>query len=211
MDELPKVDVILISHNHYDHLDIASLKMLQKQSNPIIIAGLGVDALLKSEGFDRVVSLDWWESHSVANIKYTFTPCRHFSGRGLFDRNQTLWGAFVVESREKKIYFGGDTGYGKHFSMVAKKFGPMDLAFIPIGAYEPRWVMKDVHLNPKEAITAHLDLQSKRSVGIHFGTFDDLTDEGINEPATELAKERKKQAIADDEFITPKFGQSYRL
>ena len=211
LEKLPPIDTVLISHNHYDHLDIPSLRALQTKDDPQILVGLGVDDLLKQEGFTKVTSLDWWEQKKIQGIEYTFTPCRHFSGRGLLDRMQTLWGSFLIKTPDRRIYFAGDTGYGRHFRKISDRFGAIDLAFIPIGAYEPRWFMKDVHLNPAEAVRAHVDLQSKHSVGIHFGTFDDLTDEGINEPIEGLNQQLDQVGLDRDTFIAPEFGKTYKL
>jgi Predicted Zn-dependent hydrolases of the beta-lactamase fold len=152
-----------------------------------------------------------WQEQSVDDLRLVFTPSKHFSGRGLFDRMKTLWGSFIIQSQDYTIYFAGDTGYGKHFRQIFKRFGPIDLAFLPIGAYEPRWFMKDVHLNPEEAVKAHLDLGAKKSIGIHFGTFVGLTDEGIEEPKSDLLVALKKHDVPKEMFVVPKFGEVFVL
>ena len=211
-DHLPFIHVILISHNHYDHLDLPTLHQLWKRDHPVIIVGLGVDTLLNEKGFTHTKALDWWQDLQLTKTTdVTFVPARHFSGRGLFDRMKTLWGGFVIQTPQDTIYFAGDTGYDKHFLKIKQRFGPLSLSFLPIGAYKPRWVMKDVHLNPKEAYQAHLDLNSHHSVGIHFGTFDSLTDEAIDAPQQELQKAINAHQIQTHPFVVPEFGQTIRL
>ncbi len=207
-DQLPPIDVVLLSHNHYDHLDLDTLQRLEERDQPRILAGLGNAAFLKSFGFSRVDDLDWWQRLQVKGTPIHFVPGRHFSSRGLSDRYKTLWGGFVIENIGAPIYFAGDTGYGRHFRMIREKFGPMDLSFLPIGAYEPRWFMRDVHMNPQEAVQAHRDLDSRKSVGIHFGTFQ-LTDEAIDAPARDLAISRQAQRLSPDMFQVPVFGTGY--
>lgn len=204
LSKLPPIDYVLISHDHYDHLDLDTISKLIKKDNPKILTGLGVGQRLDS--LENVYELDWWESQSFENIKFSFVRVQHFSGRGLGDWFTTLWGGYVIEVNGKKIYFGGDSGYADHYKKTFEKFGAMDLAFLPIGAYEPRWFMKDAHMNPKEAVQAHFDLKSKKSIGIHFGTFQ-LTAESRDTPEKELESEKKKVNLKD-EFVTLKVGES---
>jgi L-ascorbate metabolism protein UlaG (beta-lactamase superfamily) len=192
-DHLPHIDVVIISHDHYDHLDISTLKMLEQRDKPLFLVGLKNLSLLKSIGLSNVIELDWWQSHTHKEVEFHFTPAQHFSGRGLFDRMETLWGSYVIKTKKFKIYFAGDTGYGPHFSAIREKFGPMDLSFIPIGAYAPRWFMAPVHTNPEEALQAHDELESRMSIGIHYATFSGLTDEGIYEPEMKILSLREKR------------------
>lgn len=208
LDQLPKIDIIVISHNHYDHMDLATLKTLDQTHQPLILCPLGDKALLDSQGLSNVKELDWWQEVELNKSVITFVPAQHFSGRGLFDRFESLWGGYVIQTpQQKKIFFGGDTGYSSHFKQIRTKFGPMDLSFIPIGAYEPRWFMQAMHINPAEAVSAHIDLASKQSIGIHFGTFQ-LTDEAIDAPLKALKASLDSNSIAPEKFITLKPGQS---
>lgn len=206
-ESLPKIDIVLISHNHYDHMDLDSLAYLNEKFSPTFLVGLGNKILLESYGISNIVELDWWEEYILASTKIYFTPARHFSSRGIFDDMKTLWGSYVIKTMDYNIYFSGDTGYGKHFKLISDRYGSMDLAFIPIGAYEPRWFMKDVHVNPEESVLAHIDLESKYSVGIHFGTFQ-LSDEGIEEPKVDLIKALSKHSIDTKLFVVPNFGET---
>ncbi|MDD0852067.1 MBL fold metallo-hydrolase [Halobacteriovorax sp. GB3] len=207
-EDLPKIDVILISHNHYDHLDLESLKYLSKRDRPLILIGLGNDVLLKENGIENVKTLDWWESIEIEEIKYSFTPSQHWSARGLRDRNQTLWGSFWIEG-SKKIYFAGDTGFGPHFHMIKSRLGSPDLALLPIGAYEPRWFMRYAHMNPKEALDTHHLLDAKTSIGIHFGTFR-LTKEPYDAPKKDLLEAIKNDPLKDDsKFYVPYNGEQF--
>ncbi|MFZ2632462.1 MAG: MBL fold metallo-hydrolase [Desulfosalsimonadaceae bacterium] len=211
MEDLPPVDVILVSHNHYDHLDIESLKLLQARNPenqpPLVLSGLGNGRLFEEIGLTQFKDLDWNQSASYGNVEFVFTETRHRSGRGLTDLNKSLWGGFVIKTRLGNIYFAGDTAYGPHFAEARKTHGDFILSLLPIGAYEPRWFMKVAHMNPKDAVAAHLDLKSKKSLGIHFGTFQ-LTYEGIDQPLIDLKKALKDQRIPDSEFIVPDFGET---
>ena len=165
IDQLPPLDFILVSHNHYDHLDLPSLKRLH-ELNPAatILTGLGNDLLLKEEGLDNVAVLDWDQSMSIANnLNVHALTARHFSGRGMTDRDATLWMSFMIESRHGSVYFGADSAYGSHYKDIGNRFGFIRLALLPIGAYEPRWFMKTAHLEPKEAVQAHMDLKESGS------------------------------------------------
>jgi len=209
MEDLPPIDVILISHNHYDHLDTATLtKLVSMQSSPPrILTGLGNKALLDDIGLSNSHELSWEEAESIRGTTFTFSESRHRSGRGLSDQMRTLWGSFVIETPSGNIYFAGDTGYDQHFRAAKEKFGGFVLSILPIGAYEPRWFMKDVHLNPHEAVQAHSDLNSNLSVAIHFGTFQ-LTLEGVDQPVTDLKAALKKQQFDEDRFLILQPGDS---
>lgn len=218
LKDLPHVDVVLISHNHYDHLDEASVRTLQAQAGgpPLFIAPLGVGAWLRDQGMTRVVELDWWQSHTDAGLEVVLTPAQHWSGRGLHDRLATLWGGFAVFARDFHFFYSGDTGYSRDFSDIAARFadrqrgGGFDIALLPVGAYEPRWFMADQHVNPAEAVQIHRDLRARRSVGVHWGTFE-LTDEPLDTPPVALAAARRAQGVADDAFFVLAVGQTRRL
>ncbi|HEY7773960.1 MAG TPA: MBL fold metallo-hydrolase [Marinagarivorans sp.] len=207
---LPKIDAVLISHDHYDHLDLATIEKLVHRDAPVIFAGLGVKRHLEQDA--KVIEMDWWDQKALSdNVAIHFAEVQHFSGRGLWDKNTTLWGGFVIEVRGKtKIYFGGDSGYGGHYHRTYDRFGPMDLALIPIGAYAPRDFMAPVHLDPAQAVQAHKDLHAKQSIGIHFGTFQ-LTAEQIDEPERLLKSARAEQQLGEDEFITLQPGSAFNL
>lgn len=213
-EDLPDIDIVLVSHDHYDHMDMPTLQRLQNHNKsgevPLIISGLGNDIYFIGEGFENYKVLDWGESIIVGEARIHFVECQHRSGRGVFDHKKTLWGSFAIESPSAKIYFAGDTGYSPHFSKQGEKFNGFDLSFIPVGAYEPRWFMKDVHVNPEEAVQAHQDLRSSKSVGIHFGTFK-LTYEGMDEPEKELSKALEKAGLKSNDFVIPIFGKTTRM
>lgn len=188
MEELPKIDAILISHNHYDHLDLESLKALSEKFKPLIFVGLGDKKLLESVGIENVTELDWNDEVNLGNeTKITYLKCRHWSARGIFDRFKSLWGAYLINHQDIKIYFGGDTGYAEHFKEAGDKYSNIDIALLPVGAYEPRWFMKSFHMNPEEAFMAAKDLKSKLNFGMHLETFQ-LTDEAFLEPRQEVER-----------------------
>ena len=159
-------------------------------------------------GFPEVRELDWWDDLPVSRaLKITFVPAQHFSARGLFDRDRSLWGGYMIESHGRFVYFGGDSGYSTHFSDIKSRFGPPDIAMLPIGAYEPRWFMQPIHMNPAEAVRAHRDLGAKQSIGMHFGTFH-LTPEAIDRPQAELKAALDASGTPDREFVTLDEGET---
>lgn len=208
-DDLPSIDIVLISHNHYDHLDLATLKRLKDRDAPKFVAGLKTKSFLEDNGIEGAIDLDWWQSIKANKTKITFVPSQHWSARGIFDKREMLWGGFYIENSHK-IYFAGDTGYGKFFKKIKENLGAPDLSLIPIGAYEPRWFMKDAHLNPKDSLQAFKDLESKKMIGIHFGTFK-LTDEGYNDPIVTLREEIKASNMDPEKIIIPIFGKAYSI
>lgn len=210
LESLPPVDVVLVSHNHYDHLDIESLKLLDAKMKPLFLVPLGDRELLIDAGLQNVKEMDWWGMQEVKGAKIIFTPVQHWSARGLFDKNKSLWGGFMIEMSGKRIYFAGDTGYTTYFKETRDKLGVPDIALLPIGAYEPRWFMKDHHMNPEESLQAHRDLGAKVSFGMHYGTFQ-LTDEGIDTPLEELKIAREKGGVSSEEFRILDFGESWKL
>lgn len=208
ISELPLIDLILISHNHYDHLDLPTLRKLKETSDPIIIVPLGNKQTIKKLGFTHVVELDWWESHQLsAKTKITFLPTQHFSSRSLCDRFKTLWGSFLIQHENSAIYFGGDAGYSNYYKEISQRMGSIDLALLGIGAYEPQWFMRQVHMNPKEALQAHLDLKAKQSIGMHYGTFQ-LSAEGLDTPINDLAQALRERNMPKKCFITLDEGET---
>lgn len=210
LEDLPPIDVVLLSHNHYDHCDLTSLRTLAKRFDPLLVTPIGNRRMGTSARFRRIVELDWWEATTAAPVPITVTPAQHFSARTPFDRNRALWGSFVLEIEGRRLFVGGDSGYAPHFTAIRERFGPMDLSMLPIGAYEPRWFMRDIHMNPEEAVQAHLDLESRRSIGMHFGTFQ-LTSEAIDEPLHALARAKAAHGVASEAFDTLDFGASVRI
>ena len=182
-DLLPKIDAVVISHDHYDHLDIGTLKKLRDRDNPRIFAGLGHKGFLKKFKLNNVEEMDWNETASIDGLEVIFTKAVHWSNRA-FSPRKTLWGGYVLKG-SASIYFAGDTAYGPHFSEAREKYGPFDLALIPIGAYTPRFFMLHVHMDPQQAAQTHLDLQPRESLAIHWGTFQ-LTHEAMYDPVEEL-------------------------
>ncbi len=209
-DDLPPIAVVLVSHNHYDHCDLPTLRHLARRFDPIAVTPLGNAALLRSAGLRRIEALDWWESTRATPLPVALTPAHHFSARGILDRNRALWSGFVIEAGDRRIYFAGDTAYAPFFTDIPRRLGTIDLALLPIGAYEPRWFMRSVHMNPEEAVQAHLDLGSPESLGMHFGTFQ-LTAEGIDEPLRALAEARDACQVAAPAFRTLTFGETMQL
>ena len=208
LEELPKIDWIIISHNHYDHLDIETLEKLNELFESKVIVPVGDKALVESIGIKNVHELDWWENIEInPETRITFTPTQHGSGRGLFNRNKSLWGSYFIQYRERSVYFDGDAGYSIHFSEINKRLGPPDIALLGIGAYAPRWFMKPIHMEPAEAVMAHKDLGAKLSIGMHFGTFQ-LSSEAIDQPQKDLKDALEKEALPQDNFITIHEGET---
>jgi L-ascorbate metabolism protein UlaG (beta-lactamase superfamily) len=209
-DDLPTVSIVLLSHNHYDHCDLRTLDMLARRFDPIVVTPLGNGALVRSAGIRRVEELDWWQEARTPGVPVGMTPAQHFSARTPLDRNRALWGGFVVTAGAARIFFAGDTAYAGFFPQIRQRLGPIDLALLPIGAYEPRWFMRAVHMNPAEAVQAHIDLEASASVGMHFGTFQ-LTTEGIDEPQRALEEACRARSIPSSRFSTLGFGDSMHL
>lgn len=217
LEDLPPIDVVLISHNHYDHLDRGSVLALdaRAQGKTLFLVPLGLKPWFEAQGIRHVVELDWWQSHPVRNVEFHFTPVQHWSGRSTSDHSHTLWGGWAVFGADLHWYFSGDTGYSKDFSDTREKFAArqpegFDLALIAVGAYEPRWFMKEQHVNPAEAVQIHRDLGARRSVGLHWGTFN-LTDEPLDQPASDLAAARTAAGVAESEFFLLKIGETRGL
>ena len=190
-EDLPSIDLVLISHNHYDHLDLPTLRRLAARGGSTFIVPAGGARLLRTENIGPAHELDWGESLSLKTASFLSmtihsVPALHFSARGIRDRNATLWCGYVIDCGERLVYYAGDTGFGPHFAWIRERFGSPDLALLPIGAYEPRWFMSPVHMAPDEAVRAHEILAARTSIAIHHGTFQ-LANEGLDAPRKELA------------------------
>ena len=211
--ELPRIDVVLISHNHYDHLDLFSVMHLAAlpQGSPRFLVPLGLKAWFAALGITRVDEYDWWQDTREGDLHITFVPVQHWSKRRLDDANQTLWGGWVVEGEGVKLIHAGDTGYSKDFRDIGERLGPFDMAFIPIGAYAPRWFMKVMHVDVPEAVQIREDLKAARAIGIHWGTLEGLTDEPLDEPPAVLARQRAERGLSQVEFDVLKIGETRRL
>jgi L-ascorbate metabolism protein UlaG (beta-lactamase superfamily) len=202
--DLPPIDVVLVSHAHYDHLDVATLSRLAAAHRPRVIAPLGNDAIIRAH--DKAIAAEAHDWHDRVEIgrdaAVTLVPTRHWSARNLSDRNMSLWASFVIEAPAGRIYFVGDSSYGEgaHFREARKRYGPFKLALLPIGAYEPRWFMADQHMNPAESVKAFVECGAERAIGHHYGTFQ-LTDEPIDAPLLALA-----DALRDAEIPAERFG-----
>lgn len=206
LEDLPPIHAVLLSHNHYDHLDTASLLWLQERDRPVVVTGLGNGAYLRPHGIS-VIELDWWESYPFAeDVALHYVPARHFSGRGMRDRNAALWGGLSVVTPHGHAYFAGDTGYSPHFTEIRERLGRPRVALLPIGAYEPRELMKEVHMNPADAAQAHADLAAALSLGMHFNTFQ-LTDEPIDAPVRDLETALGQHGIAPASFRVLREGE----
>ncbi len=223
--DLPRIDLVLLSHNHYDHLDTASVKALNSQAGgaPLFLVPLGVKKWFASQGISNVQQMDWWDKQTikttVGEVEVHFTPVQHWSARGPGDRRASLWGGYALFAPDFHLYFSGDTGYSQDFVDTQKHFanrqtaalgGGFDMALIAVGAYAPRWFMKDQHVNPEEALQIHLDLQAKRSIGVHWGTFD-LTDESLDQPPKDLAIARAAKKLPQEAFDVMAIGQTLKL
>ena len=207
LESLPGVDLLLVTHNHYDHMDLPTLRNVQARWQPATATGLDNARHLAKAGIRSAVELDWWHSTELAGARVTYVPAQHFSARGLYDRNRSLWGGFVVQVHGATVYFAGDSGYCPYFAEIAERFPRIDLALLPIGAYEPRWFMRQHHMNPEDAVRSHLDLKAHRSIGMHFGTFQ-LTDEAINAPVSALRLAQADVGVAQADFDVLAFGET---
>lgn len=213
-ENLPPIDALLISHNHYDHLDLATLGRLQAEHNPLMIMPLGNDRIVKKTiPQARILTSDWYDQHVVTPaLSVTLTPAYHWSARGIFDRRMALWAGFWLNIGGQKLWFAGDTAYGDGtlFRALHTRYGAPDVAIIPIGAYEPRWFMAGQHVNPHEAVCIYKDTQAKQAIGIHWGTFQ-LTDEGIRAPEKALQAALLAGNCNVERFRAASPGQVYQF
>ena len=215
-DALPEIDVVLLSHNHYDHLDAATVRRIARRfPRATWLCPLRVGPLLRSLGVSHLVERDWWHSVDTPVFSATCTPAQHFSARGLRDRNETLWCGWTIESDDARVYFAGDTALHPEFGDVGRRLGPFDLVMLPIGAYEPRWFMCSVHMNPEDAVDAYAAIAQGSGVypsclTLHWGTFR-LTDEPMAEPPERFARAWRARGLADSANWTLAFGETRRL
>ena len=211
-ESLPHVDVVVVSHSHYDHLDRDTVRRLNRQTGgpPMFFVPLALKAWFADEGIGNVTELDWWESRVHMGLTLHLAPVQHWSQRTPWDRDRTLWGAWVIEHPQMRLLFGGDFGYSQDIADIGRRFGSFDLAALPIGAYEPRWFMSIMHVNSDEAVRAHRDLNARYSVGMHWGTFR-LTDERLDEPPRKLAEALSAAGIPPERFFLMKHGESRGL
>jgi L-ascorbate metabolism protein UlaG (beta-lactamase superfamily) len=207
-EQLPPIDVVLVSHNHYDHLDLPTLERLAAEHRPRIFVPVGNRVILDRAKIRNVEELDWWQSIEVRDgIRVAAVPTQHFSGRGLFDRDRALWAGFVVTGPAGAMYFAGDTGFGPHFGQIRARYGPPRLAMLPIGAYRPEWFMSRVHMSPEEALRAHQILGAEASVAIHFGTFR-LADDGQDEAPARIEAALRASPKPAPQFWVLGFGEA---
>lgn len=208
-DQLPPIDVVVISHNHYDHLDKGTVLALG--NGPAWYVPLGLKNWLNDQGITHVVELDWWQESTLpGGLSVTCLPARHFSSRTLWDRDKNLWAGWWLEAAGRRVYFAGDTDYGPHFAAIGRRLGPPDVALLPIGAYRPRWFMAPVHVDPAEAVQAHRDLGAERSIAMHWGTFI-LAAEPVDEPPRLYRAAAESAGLSPDQAVLLEHGQTLVL
>lgn len=217
LTQLPHIDVVLISHSHYDHLDTSSVRALQAQAGgpPRFLVPLGIKAWLSNKGIDNAEEFDWGQHARIAGLDFWFVPARHWSARSVTDRNRSLWGGWVMKTtpdaaRPYSVYFAGDSGYSRDFARIGAAFGAVDLALLPIGAYAPRWFMRGEHMDPADAVQAFQDVHARKAIGVHWGTFE-LTDEPLDEPPKKLAQAVQAAGLATGSFSVLRHGQTISL
>lgn len=213
LDALPGIDMVFISHDHYDSLDRQTVRNLHERpggQETLFFVPLGLKRWFEKLGIERVIELDWWDNYETDGFTVTTVPVHHWSKRTLFSRNKTLWAGWVIQSGDFRFFFVGDTGYSPVLKEIGDRFGGFDLAAIPIGAYEPRWFMRHHHINPEEAVQVHLDIRSRLSVAIHWGTFI-LTDEPLDEPPVRLKKAMQEKRVPEKAFRVLKHGETMIL
>ena len=206
-ESLPPIHLVLISHDHYDHLDVATVKRLAAAHHPRFLVPLRLKAWFADLGISDVEELDWWQSRTVRGLTLTCVPALHFSGRTLRDRNRRLWNGWTVAGRDKRMFFAGDTAYYDVFREIGARLGPFDLAAVPIGAYLPPAIMHAAHTTPEEALQVFEDVRGRYFVPIHWGTFD-LADEPIEEPPVRLAAEARRRGLGEDRVWIMKHGET---
>jgi L-ascorbate metabolism protein UlaG (beta-lactamase superfamily) len=213
LDHLPPIDIVILSHNHYDHMEIPTLQKLHKRDNPIIYTGLGNVSYLAKYWVRNVVDMDWWDKNEFdkRKIAITYVPAQHFSARGIYDRNKTLWGGFVLEVSWRSLYFAWDTGYGEFVEKIKERFPDgFDVWLLPIGAYKPRWFMADIHTNPEEALMMQRDLSIKTGLWIHWWTFP-LADDCQDDPLIDLAIAQEKEEFKNIDFRVGVNGTEWKI
>jgi N-acyl-phosphatidylethanolamine-hydrolysing phospholipase D len=206
-EALPRIDVVVISHDHYDHLDLPTVKRLAATHDPLFIVPLGMKQWFADNEMTRVEELDWWQEREHRGVRFVCVPAQHFSQRSLWDANRRLWASWAIVGREKRLYFAGDTGYFAGFAEAGQRLGPFDVAALPIGAYVPAEIMKSVHVTPEESVQAFLDLNAQTMVAMHWGTFD-LAEEPLDEPPVRMIAEIQRRHIAPARALILKIGES---
>ncbi len=211
-DDLPKIDAVVISHNHYDHLDADTVDRLHARFGDKLrfFVPLGLKPWFAERGIGNVSELDWWDEARLGKLRLVFTPVQHWSQRTLWDRNQTLWGGWWLQADRTRFFFAGDTGYSDDFKAIHRRLGSPDLAAIPVGTYEPRWFMARHHVAPDEAIRIHQDLGARQSLGIHWGTFE-LSDESLDQPPKDFMAARAGAKIEAGTFYLLRHGETRRF
>jgi N-acyl-phosphatidylethanolamine-hydrolysing phospholipase D len=204
---LPRIDVVTISHDHYDHLDRPTVKRLAAAHDPLFMVPLGLKAWFEDNGMSRVVELDWWQEQEHRGVRFVCVPAQHFSQRALWDGNRRLWASWAVLGRERRLYHGGDTGYFAGFKEIGRRLGPFDVAALPIGAYLPPAIMKWVHITPEQAVQAFVDLDARTLLGMHWGTFD-LADEPLDEPPARMLADIARHGIDPSRAWILKIGET---
>lgn len=206
--DLPPIDIVAISHCHYDHLDLPTLRFLARRDSPFCVTPLGNARFLRKAGMKRIVELDWWQNHMCGDdLTVTVTPARHNSARTPFDRNRALWGGFHFSTPAGTLYFSGDSAHGTHWQMIRDRLGSPDIAILPIGAYAPRPIMRRAHTDPEEGFAAYQTLAPRHAFGMHYGTFQ-LSEEGIDEPAARLRLATRAAGLPDETFECLENGES---
>ncbi len=207
-ETLPRIDVVCVSHNHFDHMDAPTLRRIGKGPAYVVPKGLG--DWFRAEGFETVHELDWWDAIDVNGVNVTFVPSQHWSRRSAFDEDKTLWGGFVLRGGGRTVYHSGDTAYFSGFTEIGKRVGTIDAAMLPIGAYDPRWFMKAQHMNPDDAVKAFVDLGARKFFAMHWGTFK-LTDEPLDEPPTKLREIWSARGLDPAALAIPAIGETIGL
>ena len=207
-EDIPRIHAVILSHNHYDHLDVQTMRMVFGSHHPAIITPLGVKAFLDQQYISGAIEADWWEEVALdKGVKIQPVPAQHFSGRGLLDRDATLWCGYVIKTSAGNIYFAGDTGYNEFtFKDIRTRCGPIKISILPIGAYKPGWLMSPIHVSPEESIKIHRDVESETSIAMHFGTFP-LADDGYDDPRNDLTLAMTRYQVRPEEFLVMKEGE----
>jgi L-ascorbate metabolism protein UlaG (beta-lactamase superfamily) len=209
-EALPRIHAVVISHDHYDHLDRRSVERLAATHRPLFLVPLGLKAWFTSLGIDHVVELDWWQEHVVGGVTFTCTPVQHWSARTPFDMNRRLWGGWSIAGRDRRAFFAGDTGYYDGFREIGERLGPFDLALVAIAAYLPRAIMSQTHTTPEEALRLFTDIRARTFVAMHWGTFD-LADEPLDEPPRRLRDAARAQGLPDERVWVLAHGETRRF
>lgn len=208
-EDLPRIHVVALSHNHYDHLDLQTMRMIFGGHHPRIITPLGVKSFLERESISGITEGDWWDEHILDNdVRIQRVPAQHFSGRGFSDRDATLWCGYVIKTSRGSIYFAGDTGYNEPmFREIGSRSGPFRVSMLPVGAYKPDWFMSPIHTSPKESLKIHQHVGSETSIGMHFGTFP-LADDGYDDPHNDLKEAMAEFQIDPESFLMLREGEA---